>query len=169
MWFLFPLLQHPFTHLWIAPSIVNSAKGFLAKGTATFINGPTNLSNKKSKKSTWLTDFRQLSFIKRVTRALVLLVPLLALDSRSTSLSAGIHVWIQAVWYDFLYFWVFLPSFCTLIFSLPLLRLGCKSTSLSSGFCVHQPRHCNMICWKLDLISGFFVFSLIVLGNMADA
>ena len=46
-----------------------------------------------------------------------------------------------------------------LILSLPLLGLGSKSTSLSPGFCVRRPRQYDMICWKLNLISGVFVFS----------
>ena len=53
---------------------------------------------------------------------------------------------------------VFLPYFSMLIFSLPPLRLGSRSTSLSHGFCVRRPRQYSTICWKLNLISGFFVF-----------
>ena len=47
------------------------------------------------------------------------------------------------------------------ILSLPLLGLGSKSNSLSPGFCVCRPRQYNTICWKLDLISVFFVFFLV--------
>ena len=53
---------------------------------------------------------------------------------------------------------VLLPYFSMLIFLLPHLGLGFKSTSLSPGFCVHRPRQYDKICWKLNLISGFFVF-----------
>ena len=45
-----------------------------------------------------------------------------------------------------------------LILPLPLLGLGSKSTSLSPGFCVCRPRQYDTICWKLNLISGFFAF-----------
>ena len=40
--------------------------------------------------------------------------------------------------------------------------LRAESTSLSPGFCVRRPRHCDMICWDLDLISRFFVFSWLI-------
>ena len=40
---------------------------------------------------------------ERLTRALVLLAPLLPLDSKSTSLSTGIHMWVQAVPYNLVY------------------------------------------------------------------
>ena len=42
---------------------------------------------------------------------------------------------------------------------MPLLELGSKSTSLSPRFCVRRLRQYNLICWKFDQISGFFVFS----------
>ena len=45
-----------------------------------------------------------------------------------------------------------------LILLLHLLGLGSKSTSLSPGFCVHTSRQYDTISWKLNLISGFFVF-----------
>ena len=60
------------------------------------------------------------------------------------------------------FFWVFLPCFCILILSLPLLGLGSKSTSLSPGFCVSRPRQYHTICWELDLFSGLFVFSWLI-------
>ena len=60
--------------------------------------------------------------------------------------------------YDLFPSGVFLPYFSMLILSLPLLGLGFKSTSLSSGFCVCRPRQYDMICWELNLISGFFAF-----------
>ena len=48
-------------------------------------------------------------------------------------------------------------------------ELDSKSTSLSRGFCVRRPRQYNTTCWKLDLISGFFVFPwLIVLGRRSQ-
>ena len=47
----------------------------------------------------------------RLTRALVLLVPLLALGFKSTSLSAGIHMWVQAVWHNLLSFGCFFLVF----------------------------------------------------------
>ena len=53
-----------------------------------------------------------------------------------------------------------------LILSLPLLGLGSKSTSLSPGFCVCRPRQYHTICWKLNLISGFFVASGYFFGRM---
>ena len=53
--------------------------------------------------------------------------------------------------------------FCTLILLLPPLGLGSKSTSFSPGLCVCKPRKYSTICWKLDLISGFFVFSWLIL------
>ena len=45
---------------------------------------------------------------------------------------------------------------------MPLLELGPKSTSLSPRFCVRRSRQYNLICWKFDLISGFFVFSRLI-------
>ena len=94
----------------------------------------------------------------RLTRASVLLAPLLALAFKSTSLSSGIHVWVQAVQYDLFSSGVFLPYFSMLILLLPLLGLGSKSTFLSAGFCVHRPRQYDTIYWKLNLYSGFFLF-----------
>ena len=94
----------------------------------------------------------------RLTRASVLLARLLALASKSTSLSAGNHVWLQAVQHEKFSSGVFLPYFSMLILLLHLLGLGSKSTSLSPGFCVHRPRQYDTICWELNLISGFFAF-----------
>ena len=79
---------------------------------------------------------------------------------------AGIHVWVQAVPYDLFSSAVFLPYFSMLILSLPLLGLGSKSTSLSPGFCVRRPRQYDTICWMLNLISGFFVFSGYLFGRL---
>ena len=72
----------------------------------------------------------------RLTRASVLLARLLALSSKSTSLSTGNHVWVQAVQHDLFSSEVFLPYFSMLILLLSLLGLGSKSTSLSPGFFV---------------------------------
>ena len=94
----------------------------------------------------------------RLTRGSVLLARPLALASKSTSLRAGIHVWVHTVQYDLFSSGVFLPYFSMFILLLPLLRLRSKSTSLSPGFCVHRSRQYITICWKLNLISGFFVF-----------
>ena len=94
----------------------------------------------------------------KLSRVLVLLAPLLALGSKSTSLSAGIHMWVQAVRYDLFSSAVFVPYFSMLILSLPLLGLGSKSNSLSPGFCICRPRQYDTICWELNLISGFFAF-----------
>ena len=95
---------------------------------------------------------------ERFTRTLVLLAPLLGTGFKSTSLSVGIHMWVQAVWYNLLSSGVFLTYFSMLILSLSLLGLGSKSTSLSSGFCVRRARQYNSICWELNLVSGFFAF-----------
>ena len=102
----------------------------------------------------------------RLTRAFVLLAPLLALGSKCTSLSSGIHIWAQVLRYDLFSSVVFLPYFSILILSLPLLWLGCKSISLSSGFCVCRPGQYNMICWELILISGFFAFLWLIVWGM---
>ena len=65
---------------------------------------------------------------------------------------------------------VFFCSFSALFQHVDLvttsLRLGSKSTSLSPGFCVCRPRQYDTICWKLDLISGFFVFTGYLIGRM---
>ena len=82
----------------------------------------------------------------RLTRASVLLARLLALASKSTSLSSGFHVRVQGVQYDLFSFGVFLSYFSMLILLLPLLGLGSKSTSLGPGFCVHRPRQYVRIC-----------------------
>ena len=71
---------------------------------------------------------------------------------------AGIHMWVQAVWYDLFSSGVFLPYFSMMILSQSLLGLGSTSTSLSPGICVCRPRQYDRICWELNLISGFFPF-----------
>ena len=91
------------------------------------------------------------------------MAPLLALGSKSTSLGAGTHLWVQAVRYDLFSSAVFLPYFSMLTLSLPLLGLGFKSTSFSPGFCVCRTRQYNLICWELNLISGFFAFSWLII------
>ena len=97
----------------------------------------------------------------RLTRASVLLAPLLALDWKTTSLSYGIHMWVKAVGHDVFSSMVFLLYFSLLILWLPLLGVSSKSTCLSCGFCVHSPRQCNTISWKLNLIFPFFCFFLV--------
>ena len=89
---------------------------------------------------------------------MVLLALLLALGSKSTSLSAGIHMWVQGVRYDLFSSGVFLPYFSMLILWLLLLGIDSKSTSLSHAFCVYRPRQYNMICCELNHISTFFGF-----------
>ena len=91
---------------------------------------------------------------------------LLALGSKSTSLSAGIHMLVQAVRYNLFSSEVFLPSFTMFILSLPLLELGSKSTFLSPGFYLGRPRQYDRICWELNLISWFFAFSGYLFGRM---
>ena len=63
------------------------------------------------------------------------------------------------------FFWVFHPCFCMLILShlskgpvpsLPLLALGSVYVGKGSTTQYHT------ICWKLDLISGFFFFSWLI-------
>ena len=100
----------------------------------------------------------------RKTRASVLLALLLALGCKCTSLSAGIHTWVQAVQYlFFLLGSFFLISACLCSFpyflSLPVLGLGSKSSSLSPEFCVQRPSKYDKICWELNPIFGFFAFS----------
>ena len=68
--------------------------------------------------------------------------------------------------YDLFSSAVFLPYFSMLILSLPLLGLVSKSTSFNPGFCVRRPRQYDTICWKLNLFSGFFVFSDFLFGWM---
>ena len=64
----------------------------------------------------WLRDFLRWKLQddeERFTRTLVLLVPLLALSSKFTFLSAGIHMSDQAIQYNLLYFgYFFLVSAC---------------------------------------------------------
>ena len=56
----------------------------------------------------------------------------------------------------------FLLRLSLLILSLPLLGLSSRSTSLSPGFCVCRSRQYNTICWEIDLFSGFFVSSWMI-------
>ena len=65
-----------------------------------------------------------------------------------------------SIWLVFLR--VFLPCFSMLILSLFFLWLGFKSSSLSPRFCVGRPRHYNSSCWELNLISGLFDFSWLI-------
>ena len=41
-----------------------------------------------------------------------------------------------------------------------------KFITFIPGFCVCRPRQYDLICWKLNLISGFFVFSGYLIGQM---
>ena len=79
-------------------------------------------------------------------------------QSKSTSLKAGIHMWVQAVQYNLFSSGVFLPYFTMLILSVSLLELGSKSTSFSLGFCVCRPKQYDTICWELTFISGLCAF-----------
>ena len=92
----------------------------------------------------------------RLTRASVLLAPVLVLDWKTTSLSYGIHMWVKAVRHDLFSSVIFLLYFSILILWLPLLGVSSKSTCLSSGFCLRSPRHYNTISLKLNLIFLFF-------------
>ena len=76
----------------------------------------------------------------------------------------GSPLGIQAVRYDLISVVFFLLGLSLLILSLPLLGLSSKSTSLSPGFCVRRPRQYDMICWELDLISGFFAFFWLIVS-----
>ena len=60
------------------------------------------------------------------------------------------------------FIWVFLPCFCMLIQSLHLSQSWVPSLPLSPRFCVRRSRQYNLIWWKFDLISGFFVFSRLI-------
>ena len=86
---------------------------------------------------------------KRLNRVLVLSVPLLALSSKSTSLSAGFSS-VSPGCTIIVFFFLGL-----LILSLLLLGLHSKSTSFSPGFCVHSTKQYNRIFWESDLFSGF--------------
>ena len=110
-------------------------------------------------------DFVEGLFQRQASRRSVkgfgsLLVPLLALCSKSTSLSAGFsfvspgcRLWL--VFGCVLSSW----SYSLVILSLPLLGVGSKSTSLSPAFCVRRPKQYDMICWDFFFFSGFFVSS----------
>ena len=77
----------------------------------------------------------------------------------------GSCLWVQAVRYDLFSVVFFLLGLSLVIFSLPLLGLCSKSTSLNPGFCVCRPRQYNTICWKLDLLSGYFVSFSMITGD----
>ena len=97
-----------------------------------------------------------------LTRASVLLALLCVWGYKSTSVSAGIHLWVQVVQYKLFSSMVFLPYFSMLTLSLPLFRPSSKSTSVSPGFCVSSPRQYDAISWELNLISWFFAFFWLV-------
>ena len=52
------------------------------------------------------------------------------------------------------------PTFSGVFTNFESFFSKCYKPSLidSLGFCVRRPRQYDMICWGLDLISGFFVF-----------
>ena len=93
---------------------------------------------------------------------MVLSVILLVLGSTSTWV-LGSRFWVQAVWYNLFSVVFFVLGLSLLILTLPLLGLASKSTTLSPGLCVGRPRQYDTICWKLDLLSGFFMFSWMIL------
>ena len=91
------------------------------------------------------------------SKVLVLLGSLLALGSKSTSVSAEIHMSPDcmiglAIFFDVssLFLHVDVVTIC--------FRLGPKSTFLSPGFCGHISRQYNSICWELNLILDPFLF-----------
>ena len=97
----------------------------------------------------------------RLTRASVLMARVLALASKSTSLSAGIHVWVQGVQYNLFSSGVFLPYLSMLILLLPLLGLGSKSTSFSPGFCdIGQGSTIRFVGSWISFLRSFFFFRL---------
>ena len=88
-----------------------------------------------------------------------------------TSPSTRVQVYLPSCWDLYVspgcllrlaFFWVFLPCFWMLILSLPLLGPTSKVTSLSPRFWVYRPRQYDTICWKFDLIFGFFPFSWLI-------
>ena len=82
------------------------------------------------------------------------------------SLSAVIHIWVQALQNNLIFSGVFLPFFSMLIFSRFFLAVGSKCTSLCPGFCVNRSRQYDANSWGLNLSFGFFVFFwLLVWGN----
>ena len=102
----------------------------------------------------------------RLTRASVLMARVLALASKSTSLSAGIHVWVQGVQYNLFSSGVFLPYLSMLILLLPLLGLGSKSTSFSPGFCdIGQGSTIRFVGSWISFLRSFF-FSGYFFGRM---
>ena len=95
---------------------------------------------------------------KRLNSLLVLMVPLLALSSKPTSLSAGIYMWIQAVWYNFLSFQCF-SLFQHVGLVSTTLRAGLRVYFSKNGFCVCSPREYSTTCLQFDRFSGLFVLS----------
>ena len=95
---------------------------------------------------------------KRLNSLLVLMVPLLALSSKPTSLSAGIYMWIQAVWYNFLSFQCF-SLFQHVGLVSTTLRAGLRVYFSKNGFCVCSPKEYSTTCLQFDRFSGLFVLS----------
>ena len=93
----------------------------------------------------------------RFARASVLLVFLLALGSKSSSLSARVSFESTGCTIRLVLCCFFLLCLSLLILPVPLLGLGSKSTSLSPGFCVRRPTQHNKTWQKFDLFSGFLV------------
>ena len=100
---------------------------------------------------------------ERLTRVSVKLAPLLAPGSKFTSLNAGIHMWVQAVWYGLFSSSVFLPYFSMLILSLLLFGLVSKSTSLSLGSVYVDQGSMIQFVGELNLISGFFALLWLII------
>ena len=98
----------------------------------------------------------------RFAMASVLLPPLLGPGSKSTSLSAGIHMWVQVLRYVF-FLQFFLAYSSMFILSLPIIDLGSNATSLRPGFCVRRPRQQDTIFCEWNLISWFFAFCWLLL------
>ena len=90
---------------------------------------------------------------------LVLSFSILALGSKSTSLSPGFLFMRPGctIWLVLFCVVFFVVSLSLLILWLPLLGLGSKPTNLSPEFCVCRPMQYDMICWEFHLFSGFFV------------
>ena len=91
-----------------------------------------------------------------VTRALILLALPLALCSKSTSVSSGIHMWVKSV------HCVFFCSFSGLFQHFDLvttyLKAGLGSKSLSIGLCFVDQGCTIQFFWDWNLTSWFFVF-----------
>ena len=100
---------------------------------------------------------------------MVVSVPLLALGSKSTSVSAKFSfVSPGYIQYDLFSVVFFLLGLSLLILSLTLLGHGCKSTFLSPGFSECRLRQYDTICWELDLVTGFYISSWMIIWVWLD-